>query len=148
MTDACAVFTLDELAAGMGFTVTRTSDTWPEAKTSDGLPLVQCGWERIKDKPIEDTVGISVENFASVDRAKSVFQQSRVKMGNISFEELPNIGDEAIADRMVKQPAKPQQAAIRWRKGTAIYKLHTVRLDGLDPVAAEAKLVKIADAKF
>lgn len=146
VTDACAVFSAAEVSAGVGVTVAPSTSTWPASKTADGLPLVQCGWEQGTGRPGEYTVHLGVENFASVERTTSYFNGLRVTAGNMSFEPLSGIGDEAIATRM--KTAKQAQAAIAWRKGTVVYKLSIVRLDGLDLAEAEGMLVKIADATF
>ena len=145
VTDACSVFTPAEVSSGLGVPVAK-SGTWPEAKTADGLPLVQCGWDQGAGGPGDYTVHLDVHNFGSVERSLGYFGDMRVTGGNMSFEALPNIGDEAIATRMTT--AKQAQAGIAWRKGTVVYKLGIVRLDGLDLMGAEAMLVAIADAKF
>lgn len=146
VTDACAVFTAAEVTAAVGVTVAQSTSTWPEAKTADGLPLVQCNWEQGTGRPGEYTVHLGVENFASVERTTSYFQGLRVTAGAMSFENLPGIADEAIATRM--KTTRQVQTGIAWRQGTVVYKLSIVRLDGIDLAGAEAMLVKLADARF
>lgn len=144
--DACGVFTVEQLAAGLGFAVARSSTTHTPSTTADGLPLVQCLWEQGKGRFEDHVVDLAVHNFASGERAAQYVGTLRVTGESVSYADLPGIGDEAVALRGVV--AKPTQASIAWRKGATVFQLGILRAAGLDPAAGEALLVKVADAAF
>ncbi len=142
--DACAVFTAAEVSAATGLTLRQGSAPAP-SKTADGLPMTSCEWLE-GDGPGHHSVNFRVENFRDVPRATRFFADSRVNMGKYSFAEVAGIADEALFYR--HDTEKKVQARMGWRKGTVVYTVGVLRMDGLDITAGEAKLKALADSKF
>jgi hypothetical protein len=146
--DACAVFTANELSAGLGVTLGEgESDGYTPSKTADGLPLVQCEWEQNNaDSPSDYTVHLDVYNFATPASAAADMSNARVTGGSLSYEDAAGVSDEALYARAGSEPY--MQARFYWRDGNVVYHLSAVRLAGLDRAAVEEQLKNIAAAKF
>ncbi len=148
--DACTVFSESEFSAvlGLGFEA-GSSDGYTPQQNSDDMPNRQCDWEQNGGDDVDEyTVHLDTHSYASEDSAKQDLQDSRIMAGNLTYEEVTGVGDEAIYARSGAEGAKKMQAALYWRKGTVVYHLSAVRLDGVDVTALEGMLKDIVNVKF
>ena len=141
--DACAVFSAEQIATGLGQPVTLIKGTQP-AQTVDGLPMMKCQWQ--VDGGKSGVVSLVVENFADTKTASERF---RAKFANHSYAMVSDLGDEAIFARDIgNNHGIVRKSTVQWRHGAAAYRFDLTFADGMDRDATEAKLRDIATAVF
>jgi hypothetical protein len=145
--DACAVFTVTELMDALSISpISAGKAPSSPSKTSDGLPLVRCEWEQGSGGTADYTLDLDVNNFASVAKATSYITDTNVNAGSLSSEVVSDVADQAVLAR--SGTGTPVQAMIYWRKGTIVYQLAAIRMDGVDRPAMEARLKTLVANKF
>lgn len=148
--DACSVFDASEFSAvlGLGFEA-GSSEGYTPQQNSDNMPNRQCDWDQNGADDIDEfNVHLDTYSYASEDKAKQDLQDSRISAGSLTYEEVTEVGDEAIYARSGAEGAKKVRAAIYWRKGTVVYHLTAVKLAGLEVPTVESQLKTIVSAKF
>jgi hypothetical protein len=144
--DPCAVFTVDQIAQTLGFPVGAGKKT-ADAKTADGLPLVECTWEQGSGGGADYSLTLEIQNYKSVEHSKEVHADSRVTAGPLSFVDVSGVGDEAIFAHLGADD-QTVTTGLYWRSGSAIYQLKLTRLDKLSRSAMDPKLQALADLRF
>jgi hypothetical protein len=145
--DACAVFTVTELMDTLSISpISAGKAPSAPSKTSDGLPMVRCEWEQGSGGSADYTLDLDVNNFASVANATAYINDTNVNAGSLSSEVVNNVADQAVLAR--SGTGAPVQAMIYWRKGSVVYQLAAVRIDGVDRPAMEARLKTLVASKF
>lgn len=147
--DACKVFSGADFGSAFGITVGDGDGTgYTKQTNADGLPNVQCEWKEGEGGLNEFTFVLGVENYATVDRAKQEINDSKIDVGNLTWEQLSGIADDAILTRGGSINEKVVSSAIYWLDDKTVYHLSATKLGGFDRTDVETKLKTVVDSKF
>ncbi len=149
--DACQVFAATDFGTEFAISVALSTSKWTAAKTSDGLPLVQCGWDQSEAQAGSLSAAwvfhLAVHNFSTAAKAQTELSNAKVSgVAGISHEAVAGLADGAILERIEK--FADREAMLTWVKGGSLYRLSAVRLNGLTRATAEQKIINIARTKF
>lgn len=147
---ACSVFSPQDIFKAFGITVGEGKEIF-SSQTGDRLPFVSCEWVQSEEEAgsAAKTYSIQLEvyNSTSKESAKQELDESRIKLGNLNYEEISGLADGAIFARGATG-LNQVQAMIKWVKDNVVYTLTAVRLDGINQSQYEQKLRALVKMKF
>ncbi len=144
--DACKVFTKEQIAAALGGTF-GDGEQDVSVRSSDGLEGSACTFDQDSDGTTTGmtqalTVGININNYKNDENAKAFMDQTRGstevdEQTVFNFTDVPNVGDSAFFIKgATAQSGKVETMNIRVGKQIIVF--NVTRLAGIDqPVVQE-----------